>query len=170
MPYAAQAKISNSKETKPEKESMALGRLRDSYGASPATKSERTTNYVLSWNLSTKPISLWIVYDYKTIEPDREPEPDWECDSDCTCGFAFNKLQHRDFHNKLFRSDYLEKYSDRVSNVVADGNADCKADSLFIEKYLSHAPKPLHGDNSEPGFSGMDKPFDPAMLAPDIAQ
>ena len=149
---------------------MALGWLRDSHEASPAPESERTTNYILSWNLSTKPTSLWIVYDYKTVDPDWEPDPDCKCDSDCTCGFSFNKLQHRDFHNKLYISDSLEKYTDRASNVFADGNDHCKANSLFTEKHFSHAPKTLHDDNDEPGFFGMDKPFDLAMLAPDIAQ
>ena len=147
---------------------MALGWLRDSYGASPATKSERTTKYIVLWNLATKPTSLWIVYDYKTLDPDWELQLDCECGSDCTCGCYLNKLQHRDFHNKMYQRK--EKYTDRVSNVFADGNADCKADGLFTAKYFSHAPKPPHDDNGEPGFFGMDKPFDLAMLAPDIAQ
>ena len=57
-----------------------------------------TTNYVVLWNISTKPSSLWIVHDYvciddRTIGEPREDEADDE---------VLNELGAYGYHNNLF--------------------------------------------------------------------
>ena len=48
---------------------------------------ERTTHYVVLWNISTKPYSLWIVYDYRSYDEEFD--------------LCENNLPDEGIHNKM---------------------------------------------------------------------
>ena len=58
------------------------------------SQQRRTTNYVLLWNISTNPGSLWMVYDYRTLSAYGD-------------GYFDNTLE--DYHNVQFAKDKAEK-------------------------------------------------------------
>jgi len=153
--------------------------------------SKRTTNYVLLWNLSTSPTSLWIVYDFEST--------DYEI-LDSEDAVPVNDIV-QDHHNKLFWADegkFRDKVGQPGQDIFGDGIEETSSKHKFIEDYFANAPPddllerngPVgepsiktgepsqvgkHGKNknktpAKTGFFGFEKPFDLAMLAPDITK
>ena len=140
---------------------------------------KHTTNYVLLWNTSTKPQSLWVCYDYYT--PDIHGR------------YTRSKLGQPTYYNAsedfvfgpqasafpLEKNTGLgEDETDGVNEQDSDGDQD--SDSGSMAPLMSQVPNippspvintPCGGDQARnPGFFDTESPFDLAVLAIDIKQ
>ncbi len=136
-------------------------------------KAKRTTNYVVLWNVSTNPMSLWLVYDYWFLDTDNE--------------MHWNKLGDEYYHNRLFwdvegefpRDDSLNNTNQESQHLSVNhsvSNISKTHPYTYIDEngFSSKPPAPDPTIDSREdskhiyGFLGIDPPFDFAMLAPDI--
>ena len=140
-------------------------------------ESKQTTNYVLLWNIATKPHSLWICYDYYTEDvegyrrrrqlgkptyydeaydleygPQTTPfdlEADLESDERPSQTFS-----HRDVSSDGYWRDDANDYE--------------LWQEVSLAEPLPHCDTPSEGQKVNPGYFGIDRPFDLAVLATDI--
>lgn len=162
---------------------VALGWLREyetdkSVLATQTTK-KRTTYYIVLLNLSTDPVSLWLMYNYHIMIFDHTgDEKRWT-----------NRLG--EYHNKEFRGNYGEP---AFTSEVQDEFAGLGDISNYIHRYETFCKRYTNEDHMRPrgptgdfthaadkgnlfgekwiniagdtGYFGLTQPFDLAMLAP----
>ena len=141
-------------------------------------KSKRTTNYVLLWNVSTKPHSLWICYDYYTRDDEgylrrgRLGKPTYyDEDYDDMYGPQTNAF---DLETNL-ESDESASQTLSYEDVFSDENY-CRDEADDYELLRQASPTtpldsrntPGEGRKANPGYFGANSPFDLAVLASDI--
>ena len=142
---------------------LALGWLVEKTKTSNSVLDKCTTNYVVLWNISTNPSSLWIVYDYDSIHDDGE--------------FRLNELGGEKYHNSLFYNEDYKPARVMKDNFGAAKKAFSKAKDGHIKVALirNKSSESLHLQDrtsglSGFGFLGIDAPFDVAMLTPNFEE
>ena len=91
----------------------------------------RTTHYVVLWNITTKPYSLWLVYDYHSYDDD--------------CELTDNDLTDRGLHNKMFKSKEANWYAieHKYDNNVPKSDKSIANEFLVLHSLRTGLDEPI---------------------------